>query len=237
MKRILALAIAAAALLTLTTSCLLSLLLNDEPSGTNNAVDLGLSVKWATCNLGASSPEESGSFYAWGETKAKDKFTWSNYKWTYEEKSTYGDPILLRSKYNSNSNLGKVDKKTKLDTDDDAARSKLGGKWRMPTKAELQELIDKCDMTWTTKNGVKGMEIKSKSNGNSIFIPAAGLYGPVGNTNPTGGDKSEVGKSCYVWSSQCGTDGQVMALCLKSNYKGILNAGRDQGLTIRPVCD
>ena len=238
MKRILALIAAPAALLALTTSCLLSMLLDDEPSGSSNYVDLGLSVKWATCNLGASSPEASGNYYAWGETKTKDKFTWDTYKWTYEQKSTYGDVILLRSKYNCSSNQGKVDNKTKLDIDDDAARAKLGGKWRMPTKAEVQELIDKCEMTWTTKNRVKGMEIKSKTNGSSIFIPAAGMYGPgYGSLNPTGSDKTEVGKSCYVWSSETIKDGQVMALCLKSNYKGILNTGRDQGLSIRPVCD
>ena len=230
MKRIITLSLIAFASLAFASCGLL------EPDNTSS-VDLGLSVKWATCNLGASSPEQSGDYYAWGETETKSVFTWALYKWTYSETSSYGDKILLRSKYNSASNLGKVDNKTKLDPEDDAARAKLGGKWRMPTAAEMQELIDKCDMNWTSRDGVNGMEIKSRVNENSIFIPAAGMYGPQGSYNPTGGEKMEVGKSIYVWSSELSGTSMVSALCLKSNYKGVLNAGREQGLSIRPVCD
>ena len=141
MKKIITLFSAAFVLLSVTTSCEILEGGGDSPK---NAVDLGLSVKWATCNLGASSPEQPGDFYAWGETTPKAKFgSMEGYKWSYAEKSSYGDEILLFSKYNSQSNQGKVDNKSKLDIEDDAARAKLGGKWRMPTKKEFQELIER----------------------------------------------------------------------------------------------
>jgi uncharacterized protein (TIGR02145 family) len=211
----------------------------EEPGSGNSAVDLGLSVKWASCNLGASSPEKSGNFYAWGETSPKSSFgSMDGYKWSYPEKSSYGDEIRLYSKYNASKDQGKVDNKSKLDKDDDAAIAKLGGKWRMPTKKEFAELIENCEMSWTTVNGVNGMEFKSTINGKTIFLPAAGLYGPKGNSNPSGTTLSEAGKSGYYWSSELNSSPtQVAALCIKSNYQNVLNAIRTQGLTIRPVCD
>ena len=238
MKIIITVFSAALVLLAATTSC--EILEGGGGGGSKNAVDLGLSVKWATCNLGASSPEQSGDFYAWGETTPKTKFgSMEGYKWSYAEKSSYGDEILLYSKYNSKSNLGKVDNKTKLDPDDDAARAKLGGKWRMPTKQEFQELIDNCEMSWTTQGGVNGMEFKSKINGNSIFLPAPGLYAPKGSINPSGSDLSEAGKSGYYWSSELAgsSTSMVAALRIQSNYHNLLNADRTQGCSIRPVSD
>ena len=142
-------------------------------TGTHNGhewVDLGLSVKWATCNVGASSPSDYGSYFAWGETSPKSEYTWATLKYCND---TTGDSF---SKYNQNQD-GTKDNKTVLDLSDDAARANWGGSWRMPTIAEFQELIDKCTWTLTTVNGKKGYKVVSKSNGNSIFLPAAGWHG------------------------------------------------------------
>ena len=124
-------------------------------SGTINGyeyIDLGLpsGLKWATCNVGASSPEEYGDYYAWGEVKTKNKYTIHNSK-------RYGksmNDISGNSKY-------------------DVARSKWGGSWRLPTKKELEELKNNCKWEWTTQNGKKGYKVTGP-NGNSIFLPAAG---------------------------------------------------------------
>lgn len=207
-----------------------------EDSGSKGAVDLGLSVKWATCNLGASSPEQSGDFYAWGEIKPKTAFSWDNYKWTYEEKSSYGEVILLRSKYNSNTNQGKVDKKTNLDPEDDAARVKLGGNWRMPTKREFQELIDNCTWTLTTQNGVDGYEVTSKSNGNSIFLPFTGFYGPKGNDNPDGATLSHKDQG-NLWISDMDGTSTVTCYFKKGKPGGWWGTNRECGMAIRPVSD
>ena len=130
-------------------------------------VDLGLSVKWATCNVGANSPEEYGDYFAWGETKPKDSYKWSTYKWCNGSKDKL-------TKYCKESYYGRVDNKTVLDLVDDAAHVNLGGAWRMPTKEEIRELKDNCTWTWTTQNGVNGYLVTSKKNDNSIFLPAAG---------------------------------------------------------------
>ncbi|MBQ9363644.1 MAG: Ig-like domain-containing protein [Bacteroidaceae bacterium] len=131
------------------------------------AVDLGLSVKWATMNIGASSPEDYGDYFAWGETEPKDTYNWSTYKWCNGSYNT-------QTKYCTSSDYGTVDNKTVLDLEDDAARANWGGTWRMPTKAEQDELCNNCTWTWTTQNGVNGYKVTSKTNGNSIFLPAAG---------------------------------------------------------------
>ena len=129
-------------------------------------MDLGLSVKWATCNIGASSPEEYGDYYAWGETETKNFYSWSTYFDTTNGGSTF-------TKYKNNGG------KTTLDLEDDAAHVKWGGSWRMPTLAEQQELINNCTWNWTAdynSTGVKGYIVTSKTNSNSIFLPAAGYY-------------------------------------------------------------
>ena len=130
-------------------------------------VDLGLSVKWATCNVGASKPEESGDYFAWGETSPKSTYDWSTYKWCR------GDDGNL-TKYNTKRGYGTVDNKKQLDLSDDAARANWGGSWRMPTHDEWTELRKKCKWTRTTRSGVKGYKVTSKTNGRSIFLPEAG---------------------------------------------------------------
>lgn len=158
------------------------------------AVDLGLSVKWSSTNLGATSPTDYGDYFAWGETVPKDNYSWSTYELCNGSYSTL-------TKYNNYSLWGKVDKKTEFkdyDYEDDAARQALGGKWRIPTAAEWKELREQCTWTRTTQNGVNGRLVKSKTNGNSIFLPAAG--------SRDGTDLSNAGSYGYYWSSSLDTD-------------------------------
>ena len=132
------------------------------------AVDLGLpsGIKWASFNVGARAPWEYGGYYAWGETEEKEDYSWETYKWCNGSNDTM-------TKYCTDSRYGTVDNKTELDADDDVAHVKWGGDWRMPTKAEQNELRDKCTWEWTSQNGVDGYKVTGP-NGNSIFLPAAG---------------------------------------------------------------
>lgn len=134
-------------------------------SETHEYVDLGLSVKWATCNIGANKPEEAGDLFAWGETETKNEYRWSSYKYCKGTSQTL-------TKYCTDQNFGKKDNKTVLEKEDDAAQVKWGGKWRMATMEELKELLEKCDWIATSQNGVEGYIVKSKLNGNSIFLPS-----------------------------------------------------------------
>jgi uncharacterized protein (TIGR02145 family) len=127
-----------------------------------HAVDLGLSVKWGSCNLGADSPLGYGDCYAWGETTVKSTIEWENYKWANVSNAS-------ATKYNQ------YDNRIQLERKDDAASVALGGGWRIPTVDEWKELWRKCDCTWVEQYGVKGLKFRSKINGNSIFLPAAGF--------------------------------------------------------------
>ncbi|MBP5422289.1 MAG: hypothetical protein IJ916_06080 [Paludibacteraceae bacterium] len=138
--------------------------------GNYNYVDLGLSVKWATYNIGASKPSEYGDYFAWGETKTKDSFLENNYKWC---KNTHNNI----TKYCLDSGKGSVDNKSTLDKEDDAASVNWGDSWRMPTLKEQKELIDGCTWEWTSdfnNSGIAGAIATSKKNSNTIFFPAAG---------------------------------------------------------------
>jgi uncharacterized protein (TIGR02145 family) len=184
---------------------------NNVASGKINGheyVDLGLSVKWATCNVGASSPEEYGNYYAWGETTTKSDYSSSNSK-------TYGkriNDIKGKSKY-------------------DAAQTNWGGDWRMPTKEEMRELIDKCTWTWTTQNGVNGYKVTSKTNGNSIFLPAAGVR--------YGSSLHDAGSDGYCWSSTpygSGSD-YAYSLYFYSRDHYVYYYGHSNGRSVRPVLE
>ena len=186
-------------------------------------VDIGLSVKWATCNVGATKPEEYGDYFAWGETQPKDHYDYSTYKWCNGSYDT-------QTKYNTNSSYGTVDNKTTLDLSDDAARANWGGSWRMPTDAELTELREQCTWTWTTQNGVNGYKVTSKKNSNSIFLPAAGCRD----------DSSLYGAGSYgeYRSSSLASDVPDCAWNVFCNSSYVLrgNNGRSLGLSVRPVC-
>ena len=184
-------------------------------------VDLGLSVKWATCNVGASSPEEYGGYYAWGETEEKRNYDWSSYKWCNGSYDTM-------TKYCTSSGYGTVDNKTTLDPQDDVAHVKWGGSWRMPTTAEQDELRNNCSWKWTTHNGVNGYKVTGP-NGNSIFLPAAGTRIGTGL-----GDSGSYG---YYWSSSLYESLSNVAydLFFYSGYQNWSHYNRFIGLSVRPV--
>ena len=142
----------------------------------SDAVDLGLpsGIKWASCNLGASKPEEFGGYYAWGETETKMVYDMGSYKWiNLTIDGLYNGETKYVTEY-CHPGSPYVDNKTVLDPEDDAARVNLGGNWRMPTYIELKELDSCCDKQWTQLNGVNGWTLTGP-NGNSIFLPAAGV--------------------------------------------------------------
>ena len=188
-------------------------------------VDLGLpsGIKWAVCNVGAEYPWEYGGYYAWGETGEKDFYSWSTYKWCNGSSSTM-------TKYCTDSNYGTVDNKTVLDPEDDVAYVKWGGSWRMPTKAEQYELRNNCTLSWTTQNGVIGYKLTSKTNGNSIFLPAAGYR--------NGTNLNYSGSSGYYWSSSLNDNGSSSAydLIFNGGSYGWGDDGRCLGYSVRPVC-
>ena len=186
-------------------------------------MDLGLSVKWATMNVGASSPEDYGDYFAWGETEPKEVYDWSTYKYCNGSDNSL-------TKYNTSSSYGTVDNKTTLELSDDAARANWGGSWRMPTDAEMTELCEQCTWTWTSQNGVNGYKVTSKSNGNSIFLPAAGWrhYSSL----------SDAGSNGRYWSSSLHMSLQDYAYSMyfDSSKVGRDNLSRSTGFPVRPVC-
>ena len=212
-------------------------------------VDLGLSVNWATYNVGANTPTGYGDYFAWGETEPyyeagyaeeiaqahwktgkSDGYTWSNYSYC-EGSSTTLTKYCNDSSYG---NEGFTDSKTVLDADDDAATVNWGGNWRMPTKAELDELRQNCTWTWITINGINGYKVTSNVSGYEgrfIFLPAAGfrfeeyISGSVG---------------LYFWSSSLCTayPNYAYELCFNSNgWDGSRTISyRHYGQSVRPVC-
>ena len=187
-------------------------------------VDLGLSVKWATCTVGATEPEEYGGYYAWGETEGKSNYVWSTYKWCKGSSTTM-------TKYCTSDNYGTVDNKDILDIEDDVANVEWGSGWRMPTKDELDELCKKCKLKWITQNGVKGYKVTG-TNGNSIFLPAAGYFNGMTFENQ--------GCNGYYWSSSLYSDGCYYAFSLffYDDFYGCSDdARRYGGYSVRPVCE
>ena len=184
--------------------------LTDSLAGTINGhgyVDLGLSVKWATCNMGASSPEDYGDYFAWGETRAKSEYTEEN-SVTWEK--SFSD-ISGNSQY-------------------DAARARWGGSWRLPTKKEWGELKSKCTWTWTSQGGHRGYKVTGP-NGKSIFLPAAGCrYGA--SFNYVGEYGYYWGSSPYESYTQC-----AYYLRFDSSNHGVYWDGRDCGRSVRPVSE
>ncbi|MCQ2138224.1 MAG: Ig-like domain-containing protein [Bacteroidales bacterium] len=200
-------------------------------------VDLGLSVMWATCNLGALSPEECGGYYQWAGlqdvTSTSINLGWSNCPYHIGSSSSTGWTKYIPSGWLSYwSGTGSPDNKTVLDPEDDVAHVKLGGKWRMPTDAEWTELRDNCTWTWTTQNGVNGYKVTSKKSGytnKSIFLPAAGYRNDTSLIN--------VGSIGGYWSSSLDTSSPDYAYgqFFKSSYVDGGLSGRYYGRSVRPV--
>lgn len=174
-------------------------------------VDLGLSVKWAAYNVGATSPEGYGNYYAWGETTTKSDYSESNYQ--YHNGSEY---------VNIGSNI--------CGTRYDVARAQWGGSWRLPTKAEFEELLNRCTWTWTSYNGINGCKVTGP-NGKSIFLPAAGYR--------HGSGLHSRGSYGYLWSGSLNESTQSYAyyLCFNSGYRGVGRDFRECGYTVRPVSE
>lgn len=199
----------------------------DDKFNSHTYVDLGLpsGLLWATCNVGADNPEDYGDYFAWGETTAtKSRYDWDIYKWCHGSSWTL-------TKYNTDSSYGTVDNKTVLDLSDDAARANWGGGWRMATKDEWQDLKDNCTWTWTTQGGHNGYKVTSKSNGNSIFLPAAGYRWDS--------DLYDAGTTGYYWSSSLNEGYPNYAWRVGFNSGDVDDwyySRRDFGQSVRPVC-
>ncbi len=186
---------------------------NDDENGGGNgnayeAVDLGLSVKWATCNVGANSPEEYGDYFAWGEITPKKRYSSDNYELDFMN-DDIPDDIAGNAMY-------------------DAATANWGGSWRMPTYDEMYELTRRCTWEWTEVFGIEGYKVTSKKNGNSIFLPAAG-----GRFNSDLEDDGEDG--CYRVSNDYKERGS--SLYFSEGRVDFYPYMPEYGLTIRPVTD
>jgi hypothetical protein len=180
-------------------------------------VDLGLSVKWATFNVGASKPEDYGDYFAWGEIETKDKYNWATYKWCEGTENNI-------TKYNT------TEGKTILDLEDDAAYVNWGSNWRMPSCEESVELKDKCDWEWTTSNNINGYRVKGP-NGNSIFLPAGGVR--IDNASYA------IGEFGYYWSSSLMIDciSEAHSIVFTPTGKSCDSDFLYRGRKIRPVYD
>ena len=189
------------------------------------SIDLGLSVNWASFNVGASKPEEIGYFFAYGEIEPKEQYSWDNYKWYKDE--GYYEGYTKYCLDASNGFKGYMDGKSVLDPEDDAAHVHLGGKWRMPTREELTELRENCTWTVKTINGQQGRLVTSKVNQNSIFLPFTGYkFGSV---------YTDLFQGWY-WSSTTSYNDAIYLYITSSSVTVGLGERRD-GQVIRPVCD
>ena len=197
----------------------------ESTTGTLNGydwVDLGLSVKWAMQNVGASSPSDNGGYFAWGETRPKSSYTWSN---CFDCLDDTGD----------NWGTYNIGGKTSISptSGHDTARENWGGTWRMPTNAECEELCDedKCTWTWTSQGGHDGYLVTSKINGNSIFLPAAGWR--------RGTDRNYESEFGYYWSSTLSSSDSYHAhrLLFYSDSHFPDYGNRGDGKSVRPVTE
>ena len=216
-----------------------------DPYNGHDYVDLGLpnGAKWATCNVGAESPEEYGYYFAWGEVVPKKKFTWATYKFMATGYDSWEG--ITKYTYNAFDNDGNSaiwydmkgnfigDNKTILEPEDDAATVYMGGDWEMPLDGDIGELIEYCNWEWTdnyNSTNVAGYIVKSKVNDNHIFLPAAGTY--------FDSDLNEIGTSGTYWSNSIG-DWSCRYASYFYFFEGVVRdyfVVRHVGHTIRGVC-
>lgn len=192
----------------------------------SEAVDLGLpsGVKWASTNIGAAKPEARGYLYAWGETDTKSYYDFTNYIHCQRTPRTF-------TKYCTVDTMGVVDNKTKLEYTDDAARQLWGGTWRIPTKAEVEELLESCTWETVTINDQPGLRATGP-NGNSIFIPLSGTMWQRG--------MEFVGERGFYWASDLADNnmhGEGLFISMSGSHSLGSGFTRASGRTIRPVTD
>ena len=195
-------------------------LLELDPYNGYEYVDLGLpsGLKWATCNVGANNPEDYGLYFAWGETVGYTA-----------EQVTSGVREFNKASYNAGS---AASISTDLTLEQDAAHVNLGGNWRMPTKAEYQELLDNCNVVWTDDyngTGVKGRIFTSKVNEKSVFFPAAG--------NCLNSSVVDVGSYGVYWSASWRSSSNAWELYFLSGSQGLNYNYRYYGYSVRGVCE
>ena len=200
-------------------------------------VDLGLpsGLKWASCNLGATSPEQPGDYYAWGETEPKERYDWDSYKQSKSVTNADGTSYYNLTKYCTDAEKGLdgfTDGKTQLEPVDDAATVKLGSPWRMPTEAEVKELVEGCTWTKETVNDTPCLRATSKANGKSIVICSAGVI--------DGSDYATQGSFTGFWTSSLSPSRTFIGGAFSESGRKTLNPGvggwsRRVGFPIRPV--
>ena len=168
--------------------CKVTVVAGGADTDTHEFVDLGLpsGTLWATCNIGANTPEEFGDYFAWGETTPKDYYEWETYKWC----NGTSNSITKYCFQSSNGYNGYTDTLIELQPEDDAAVANWGEDWQMPSNEQCAELCNRkyTTVTWTTQNGTLGLEVTSLNNGNSIFLPAGGFLADEGATSAPGTD-------------------------------------------------
>ena len=200
-------------------------------------VDLGLpsGLKWAACNLGATSPEQPGDYYAWGETEPKERYDWDSYKQSKSVTNADGTSYYNLTKYCTDAEKGLdgfTDGKTQLEPVDDVATVKLGSPWRMPTEAEVKELVEGCTWTKETVNDTPCLRATSKANGKSIVICSAGVI--------DGSDYTTQGSFTGFWTSSLRPSRTFIGGAFSESGRKTLNPGvggwsRRVGFPIRPV--
>ena len=192
---------------------------------THEYVDLGLpsGTLWATCNIGASSPEDYGNYYAWGETSTKGTYDWSTYKYANGDK----DKLTKYCNDSDKGNNGFTDNLTELQPSDDPATANWGSGWRTPSKAQWDELLKNTTNKWTTRNGVSGRLFTSKKNGQTLFLPAAGAR--------WGSELSVALSSYWSRSLDAGSPNGAWSLGFYSGDCGMSYNYRYDGQSVRPV--
>ncbi len=211
---------------------------NIKPNGMENYhayIEMGLSVKWATWNVGADSPGDYGDYFAWGMTRINNSYNWRSYQYCIQGESDH------LTRYCTNSDFGYnhySDNDSILFSDDDVAHVKWGGAWRMPTNKEWQELLDNCKWEWCAKDntefgGIAGWKVTSNVEGYKdrfIFLPAAGYK--------SDSYTFEVSTCGYYWSSLLYKEIPTYANCLffDSGKKKVSTKSRHLGSSVRPVC-
>ncbi len=195
-----------------------------------SVVDLGLSVLWATCNIGADSPEQYGDYFAWGETQTKSYYAIDNYAHCNGDISSF----TKYTQHPDKTYLGTPDRKKTLEKTDDAATQLMGENWRVPQYDDFEELRIRCSCKCCKLNGTWGYLFTSTRNGNSIFFPLSGMRDP--------GDIMYSGERGYYWSNQLTTltndktiEADVFDLLKSSTPTTNSYQSREIGLPIRPV--